>query len=154
MIIVAPLVQLGVAGAAVPWHTDDPNISHQYLFSLGDHEGGDIVTRRVEKAKPESWQARDSEGGGGREELRFNYRNMPLDGREKATFQPRILKMDGRYEHRLGRFWARDGKRCKAEGSRFSVVFYKTQDPRMTKEDPLFWPPKGVFGQDLSVTSK
>ena len=119
-------------GAAVPWHTDDPNISHQYLFSLGDHEGGDIVTRRVEKAKPEPWQARDSEGGGGREELRFNYHN---NLHHKAAAVPNILKMDGRFEHRLGRF----------VGTRYSVVYYKVYDQRMDRPDALLWPPQFVF---------
>lgn len=122
-------------GAAVPWHTDSENISHQYLFSLGDHTGGDIITRRRTKKPPSAWQARDTHDGSGTAELRFNYHNdmdkAPPDG--MAT--PRILKMDGRFEHKLGEF----------KGTRYSVVYYKVYDRRMERPSDLVWPPELIF---------
>ena len=83
------------------------------------HKGGDIIIRRT---------AED----GTLEKIRHNYRNE--FSRDKEFQIPKILKMDGRFEHQLGAF----------TGVRYSVVYYKSDDRRMTKPDPPLWPPEWV----------
>lgn len=107
-------------GEVCDWHRDKSNISHQYLFSLGSHTGGDIVVR---------------DDGAHRETQRFNYHNTLVESEGANPPTPRVLAMDGRFEHRLGAF----------TGTRFSVVFYKVYDSRWDEPRPHKWPPAFVW---------